>query len=199
MTSTSITETSNTEHRPLRPFEAFAISLAFWATLLCASAMYAVLSLAPGLVEQTNLNRQYEQIVNLASNRTQEVHHLERVTVAMERDPEFVARLARNELSLVPAGSTQFRVANSLGYDARVPVDAQPLREVDEAWYGGLLVQLSEPTGFRQNWIATTLSLFMVAFLCLNESFFSGRLGRGVLSLLTNFCRRYRVSSPKLD
>jgi len=188
-----------TESRPLRPFEAFAISLAFWGTLLCASAMYAVLSLAPGLVEHASLNRQHEHLVNLTANRSREVHHLERVASAMERDPDFVARLARNELSLVPAGSTQFRVTNNLGYDARVPDAALPLQENREVWYEEMLVSLSEPSSLRQKWTTTTLALFSIAFLCLNETFFSGRFGRGILHLMTLFCQRYRVSSPKLD
>lgn len=194
-----MTPTPSQENRRLRPFESFVISLAFWGTLLFASGMYAVFSLSPGLVERITLKRQHDQLVNLTANQTREVHHLGRVASAMQRDPDFVTRLARNELSLTPVGSTQFRVANNLGYDARIPDAALPLQETQEVWHEGLLVKLSEPTKLRKKWLAVTLSLFAIAFLCLNESFFSGRLGRGILSLITSFCRRYRLSSPKLD
>ncbi len=194
-----MTSTPLTENRSLRPVESFAISLAFWGTLLCASGMYAVLSLAPGLVEHASLKHQHHQLVMRTANRNHEIHHLKRVASAMERDPDFVARLVRNELSLSPAGSTQFRVANDLGYDARVPNAVLPHQKIQAMWYDAWLIKITEPTGLRRKWIATTLVLYSVAFLFLNETFFSGRLGRGILSLIARFCQRYRLSAPKLD
>lgn len=184
---------------PLPPRESIFLSLAFWLTLLLASAMYAVLCLSPRLSEHARLTRQSYELQFEAEQRSQEIRHLRRVAQAMQQDAEFISRIARNEFSLAEDGSQQIQVATELGYDARVPGPSQGKRDYVDPWYLDLIELLCNRTSLRNQWTWSILGLYFFAFVFLNEGMCSGRCARQTLRHLLSFGQRYRISTQKID
>ncbi|MBT5017337.1 hypothetical protein OAF74_01895 [bacterium] len=183
----------------LKPLEAFAVSLGFWLTLLTASAMYAILVLAPKLVELSKIQEHSVQLQALKDQRLQEVEHLHRLANAIENDAEFLARIRSNEFSLKREGTVQITVPSELGFDARVPHEPAPRTEANSVLFADSLRQFSSQTHLRRNWMWVMLGLFFVAFLFMNEAFFSGKFGRSMLRWTGNLFQRYRISASNLD
>ncbi|WP_417847174.1 hypothetical protein [Thalassoglobus sp.] len=185
--------------RTLHPIESIAISMAFWITLLSASSLYALITLAPRLVELSDLQKQSHEIQGSISQADQEVHHLNRVADAIVKDPDFVSRLAKKEFSLAAQGSVQIQVEKTLNYDARIPSISRSAESFQGQWYDDLLRRLAEPGDLRIRWTWGAFGMFLVAFLFLNEAFFTGNIGRFILKLLANLFQRYRTAQPISD
>lgn len=183
----------------LKPVEAFAVSLGFWLTLLAASTMYAILALAPKFVEHSQIQEHSQHLQTLNAERLQEVEHLQRLAVAIENDTEFLDRIRSNEFSLKREGTVQITVPTELGFDARVPQKSVARSEANSVLYADSLRQLSTQTRLRRNWMCVMLGLFLVAFLFMNEAFFSGKLGRTLLRRVGNLFQRYRVTTSNID
>ncbi len=190
---------TQTANRHLHPLESLAISISFWLTLLLASLLFALLTLSPRWVEITHLQSLSRSNQEQLSQTNQEIHHLNRVATAMVEEPEFVSRLAKKEFSLAAQGSVQIQVEKNLNYDARVPTLMQTTKQFENAWYNDLLRQFSVHSRLRTPCRWGAAGLFLVAFLFLNESFFTGNIGRFILNLLAGFFRRYHIQPSKID
>jgi hypothetical protein len=175
----------------LSPATSIGISIAFWLTLGLSVAMFAPLTLAPRIVERARLAQRFLENQVEEARLKREVDHFTAVATALETDPDFVARVAGTELESVPAGGLTIRVDDRLGYDARVPQRAVRMETPPLPWYVPFFESLAEPSPLRRHWTLATVGLVAVAFLFLNDGFFSGSLGTWLLSLLETVKRRY--------
>lgn len=73
-------------------------------------------------------------------------------------------------------------------------INTEQTMETPPAWLTSVLESLANPGKLRSQLSLTMLSLFLIAFLFLNESFFTGHLGHGLLQLLSGIARRYRCA-----
>lgn len=131
------------------------IPLAFWMSLLSSAALFASVSLAPRVVEWhatqlATLDRQ-QQLVRVE----RQIQQLEKVTHALEYDPQFRNELAAGELS----------PSDLLTSDVDVP--NLPLTV---PWYIPVLRALSISGDWRRRvlWLAAGLCVF--AFVALRDS-----------------------------
>lgn len=175
----------------LSPAVSTGISVAFWLTLGLATVMFAPLTLAPRIVERARLHQRYLENQLEEARLKREAGHFTAVAAALATDPDFVARVAGMELDSVPAGAMTIQVEDRLGYDARVPQQVARVERPPLPWYVSFFESLAEPSALRTHWVIATFGLVMVAFLFLNDGFFSGSLGTWLLSLLKAVQRRY--------
>lgn len=184
---------------PLSPLESFIISLGFWTFLFIACGMYSLLALAPKLLEQAKLQRQAIEMSQSIVGVESEIVHLDRLSHALQQDVEFRERLREAEFSIQRSGTSQIKVADNLEYDARVPTKNVAKSQLQQFWYEPSLRELHSNSQMRFRWLTGTISSFLIAFLFMNEQFFSGHLGRWLLRHFGNLFQRYRVPSANLD
>lgn len=142
-------------------------SLLFWLCLLNAAGLYAAIALSPRLVVWGDLQfesaRRQVELVNLERQAQQ----LARVAAALERDPEFVAELARAELAIAKPGGTQIPLPPALGFNPRAPRAVEEVAEPTTPWY--LPAARLAATDARLRWrmlgAASGLLLFAFVFL----------------------------------
>lgn len=180
---------------PLEPMESVSISIAFWGTLFLAVSLFAVFALAPRLYAFRRLAVEWETLESNRLRLEREVQHFARVRDAIDRDPEFLQRLARNELAMTPQGGTQIQVARGLVHDARIPQLSTGLPLEQSRAEQGVVALIAESPTLRWRLAAASAVLFLVAFLFLNEDFFSGQIGRRILQMMSKFFQRYRVET----
>lgn len=185
--------------RPLTTVESTAISFAYWIVFLSATAMYAILALAPVLSEHRKLLQAQFELNQQSELRRTDIRHFQRVVDAIRTDPEFVERLADKEFSTVSVGRQKLHLGQELGYDARVPQQVFSSQRWQARWYDETLAKLATAGSFRSTWSFGTLTLFLFAFICLNDFFFSRAFGRFVLNCIENLGQRYRLPVVKLD
>ncbi len=91
----------------------------FWLVLLVASAMYASVALAPKiLIWQSWQNFYVSQRYQLIE-REDQLAAMERMVVALEEDPQFVAELAQLEMEAPPLDAESLRMNGDLSHDPR--------------------------------------------------------------------------------
>jgi cell division protein FtsB len=142
-------------------------SLLFWLCLLIAAGLYAAIALSPRLVVWGDLQvesaRRQVELVNLE----REAQQLARVVAALERDPEFVAELARVELAAAKPGGIQIPLPPALGFDPRAPRAVEEAAEPPNPWY--LSAARLAASDARLRWkvlgLASSLLLFAFVFL----------------------------------
>lgn len=142
-------------------------SLLFWLCLLIAAGLYAAIALSPRLVVwgdlQVESTRRQVELVNLERQAQQ----LARVAAALERDPEFVAELARVELAAGTPRGTQIPLPPALGFDPRVPRATETAVAMSSPWY--LPAARLAASDARLRWkvlgLASGLLLFAFVFL----------------------------------
>lgn len=184
---------------PLSPLESFIISLGFWTFLFIACGMYSVLALSPKLLEQAKLERQAAEMSQNIATIESEIIHLDRLSHALQQDEEFRERLRNAEFSIQRSGTSQIKVADNLEYDARVPTKNVAKSQLQQFWYEPPLQELNSNSRLRFRWLAGMICSFLIAFLFMNEQFFTGHLGHWLLRHFGNLFQRYRVPSANLD
>jgi len=182
-----------------QPLSSTSISLAFWLTLILASAMYAALALANLFQDKLALQARVVENANQAELLHSEIDHLSRLITAYRSDPDFIQRVVENDFGqnmIVPDTQTQrviFDLEPTLMFDAREFRQARTQASV-APWYASWIDRLATPGEFRSRWQWTMLALFGLSFICLNEDFFQGRLGRTLAWTIHLFGQRYRTS-----
>lgn len=137
------------------PERSILVPLAFWMSLLSSACLFASVSLAPRVVEWhaaqlATLDRQ-QHLVQIE----RQIQQLEKVTHALEFDPQFREELSRGELS-----------SNDL-FTSEIDTPNLPLTV---PWYIPVLRTLSVPGDWRRRvlWMAAGLCVF--AFVALRDS-----------------------------
>lgn len=72
--------------------------LPFWFVAFAAAGMFAAVTIAPGLDQETQLTARVHQLADDCRELAEANHYLDRVVDALQHDPEFTAELARAEL-----------------------------------------------------------------------------------------------------
>ena len=150
-------------------------SLLFWLCLLIAAALYAVIALSPRLVVWGDLQvesaRQQVELVNLERQAQQ----LARVAAALERDPEFVAELARVELAAAKPGGTQIPLPPALGFDPRAPRAVEAAAEPTTPWYLPAARRAAADGRLRWRMLGAASGILLFAFVFLQGGCAAGR------------------------
>ena len=82
-------------------------------------------------------------------------------------------------------------VQGDLQYDGRIP-HIERTAPPPLPWYAPLVQQLAAPSQLRTRLISATIGLFALAFVCLNDGFFQGRLGSALRRVVGLLVARYR-------
>ena len=145
------------------------VALAFWLCLIVSAALYAVCALSPRVVEWTTLrHRHTENQVKLLDLQNQ-IKHLERVTDAIENDPDFAARLARSEFGGAGSNTGQIPLPPALDFDPRVPRDAERPQIAGLPWYLPILERVADDGTLRMRALVAAACTMLFAFLFLQE------------------------------
>src|SRR5436190_77972 len=125
------------------PWQGWLTSLAFWACLFMAAALYAAVALAPKLLAYLALEREFEanQWRLIALDR--QVSHLEKVIEAQTHDPAFVREQARSAFDMTSPDEQRIPVDSHL----RLSIEAAPAAANSPArslpWYSPLLAAVA--------------------------------------------------------
>ena len=92
----------------------WAVSLAFWSSLLLASAAYAAVALAPKFSQWIQVRTQYVQNAHQLIALENDVNYLERVDDALQKDPRFVQRLVQARQADRPTAGESIPVSGDL-------------------------------------------------------------------------------------
>lgn len=176
----------------------YIVSLTFWSVLLLDAMLFAVLSLSPRLVEWSELRTRYSANARRADILEAEIRHLRRVEWALENDPAFLERVAGHDFDAHRAGGKQIPVSESLGFDPRVPATHPAPIQPSEAWWTPLLRSIAAPGPLRQRLTWLTVAICLFAFLCLNDAFGNGALGRFAQGMTQRVLTRY-MQHPASD
>lgn len=141
----------------------------FWPCLLAAAALYAPCVLASRVVVWTELRRDHahRQAELVALQR--EVQHWQRIVDALQRDPEFAARLARAEFDAAPSGAVVFTPPAELAHDPRIPPAVDRPLPPDDPPYLPLLRRIAVDGPLRMRLLITSAALFLFGFLLLRD------------------------------
>ena len=152
--------------------ERWAVTLAFWATLLVAAALLATITLAPKLVRLADLRTAYaaNQLRLVALER--QANELEQVTQALQGDPRFAEELAKVEFAAVRPGAEQIAMPADLQLRAAErPTDqTEPAVPLLLSLPPAVLEPLATHARLRQGLLAVAAALCLFAFTCLHGS-----------------------------
>lgn len=174
------------------------ISLAFWMTLICASVMYGMLALSNRFQEQLDLQAQAAENEHQADLLQSEIDHLARLLTAYRSDPDFIQRVVEKDFGQDVLESQAHSQRVVLNLEPSLMFDARDFRQdtaeaAADPWYQIWVERLATPGDFRSRWQWAMLTLFGLSFICLNEDFFKGRLGRTLIWATHIFRSRYRA------
>lgn len=179
----------------------WSVSLCFWLTLLCSALIYGAVALAPKFAVWNTVRHEYRRNAGQLAELEEDVEYLERVTDALQSDPDFLRHLA--SASGVPTeddGAEMIPVSGHLlfGYehptsDAAVESDKPPL--------DGIARTLATHTRLRTTLLTTAALLTIFAFTFLNDA--GEKLvrtaGRVVRTIAALPLRRYLADSSRDD
>ena len=173
----------------------YIVSLTFWSVLLLDAVLFGVLSLSPRLVEWSELRTRFNANARRAEILEAEIKHLRRVEWALENDPDFLERVAGHDFDAHRTGGRQIPVSKSLGFDPRVPATHPAPIPPSEAWWTPLVRSIAAQGPLRQRLTWLTVAICLFAFLCLNDAFGNGALGRFAQRVTQRILRRYTPQS----
>ena len=148
---------------------AWIISLAFWLMLFTASAMYALVALAPRWIDNMQLVADKQANKRRLLALEQEVEDMNTVLVAVESDPEFKAELARLDFSVKRPGDEDIPVDERYLVDARSragDIQAEPILP----WHAAFVRPFAESDSLRRLTLFAAAVLTIVAFTFVQES-----------------------------
>jgi len=145
----------------------WAVSLAFWMTLLIAAAMYGCVALAPRLFAWIEIRHDYLTNAHQLQALESEVDYLERVRDALKSDPEFVRRMAAASIAEDIGDAEVIPVSGTLIFGSEDQLQER-MPEIEKP-VGALLVQRFAADRQLRNGLLVSASLLVVfAFTVLN-------------------------------
>lgn len=152
----------------------WAMTFAFWGTLLVAGALFASVSLAPKLKTLSAHRQTWLANQQRIATLQQQAVELERIAAALEHDPAFAAELARVEFDARRPGEERIAVDSELqlgGEDHPSPASPAAARPPGGTWTipAFLLEPLATHTTLRASLLALAATLAVTAFLLLHE------------------------------
>jgi cell division protein FtsB len=165
--SGSTNERSIATHRGAAGSESLTgvvISLAFWFSLLAATAAFAAVGLSPKLMEKARLAGEYTANHERLLRIERENEQLQRVIDAIRNDPEFASELKRVEFDAVGTGEEIIPVDTSLKLEPREIASTVTVPVVSPVWYQPLVAPFAERRLLRQTLLAAAAALIVVSF-----------------------------------
>lgn len=139
-------------------------SLAFWLALLLAVAAYGVVALAPNLLTYLQLRNEHDATQLRLVSLEHEVSDLRLTVDSLERDPEFVRKLAKTEFAASRAGEEHIPVDEELQLSVR---DNDPVFEMPASslpWYGGMVEAFATNRRLRGGTLLVSSMVVILAF-----------------------------------
>jgi hypothetical protein len=175
----------------------WAVSLAFWITLLIAASMYGCVALAPRLFAWIEIRHDFLTNAHQLQALESEVDYLERVRDALKSDPEFVQRMAEASIAEDIGEAEVIPVSGTLIFGSEDQLQER-MPEIEEP-VGALLVQQFATDRQLRHGLLVSASLMIVfAFTVLNGT--GGRFVSLVARLAFAAVRlpldRYRRADP---
>ena len=152
----------------------WAVSLAFWLSLIVASGLYACVALSPKLVNYLQIQADFHATQVELVGLERDVRYLDRVANALER-PDFSEELARVDFDAARPGDERIRVkpigspVNRDALDAGVPEKSVVRPAVLHPWYMPLLDMLATDEKLRRGFLISAAVIILVAFTFLQE------------------------------
>jgi hypothetical protein len=146
----------------------------FWICLLVAAGLYAPCVLAGRFVAWWDLQQRYLRNQAQLIAVQQQIQHLQRVSDALEHDPDFAGQVARAELGAVPSGTQVIALPAELNSDPRVLLARPEVEAPVEAWYMPVLRRISTDAALRRYLLSAAAGVFLLGFLCFRETARSG-------------------------
>lgn len=178
--------------QPMHLPHSWVVSLLFWCSLLISAVMYGSVSLSPKLAEWIRTRQQYSQNALRLAELEDDIDYLERVSAALQSDPEFSRRLAQAAGPAQLPGHEFVPVTDDLALGAQPAADRTEAHEADPA-FSDAVFYLASHQKHRQWLLISSGLLTLFGFTFLNDSG-SGCLlgaGRGLLWLGGLPIRRY--------
>ncbi len=171
----------------------WAVSLAFWITLLTAAVVYASVALAPRLYAWLQVRHEFLSNAHQLQALESEVDYLERVQHALQTDPEFVRRLAASSISEQTGEAEVIPVSGSLIFGTSDQLE-QRMPEIEDPLAADLIQRFAADRALRKSLLMTAGLLVVFAFTVLNGT--GGRvvalLTQGAVAVLRLPLERYR-------
>mgnify|MGYP002623442747 CR=1 FL=1 len=145
------------------------VSLLFWMCLFLSAVLYGVWAQAPRFVDWVELKHEFQSNQGELSGLQDELRHLRRVADALQRDPDFAARVARSELDAVRPGAETIRLPEELGVDPRVPAATAAVATPSLPWYLPVMKQIADDDVLRRRLLLVATALVLGAFVFLND------------------------------
>ncbi len=139
-------------------------SLTFWLMLLLAAVAYGLVALSPKLLTFVRLRHDYQSAQVRLVVLEYEVTDLEQVVDALERDPEFIRKLANVDFGAHRPGEDRIPVDASLQLNVRdnAPVFALPADSLP--WYSAILEAFAMNSRLRGTTLLTSAVVVVLAF-----------------------------------
>jgi hypothetical protein len=158
----------NVEPDTLTPWRTIA-SLLFWSCLFAAVGIYGVCALSARVVAWADLDREHRARQAELIDAQREVRHLQNVSDALERDPEFAERLARSELAMATPGAEVVALPHGLVYDPLATRADVPETAIADAWYLPVFRRVAADDALRLRLWAGAAGLLLLAFSALHN------------------------------
>jgi len=165
--SDSISETIDSPPSEVPSSAVWAVSLAFWITLLVASLMYGSVALAPRLFAWMQIRHDFINNAHQLQALEAEVDYLERVREALKSDPAFVRRLASAAIAEDVGDGEVIPVSGTLIFGSEDQLQ-QRLPEIEEPIGAEVVHRLASDRGLRSGLLASATLLVVFGFTVLN-------------------------------
>ena len=148
----------------------WTISVAFWLALLSAATAYAAVVISPKLINYVRLRHDYQATQVRLVTLEHEASDLQQVVDSLERDPEFVRKLATVDFGALRRGEDRIAVDEELQLSIR---DNDPVFDLSNdalPWYGSFIEPFAVNQTVRRATLMTAAAILIFAFMFLQES-----------------------------
>ena len=148
----------------------WTVSVAFWLALLFAATAYAAVVISPKLINYVRLRHDFHTTQVRLVTLEHEASDLQQVVESLERDPEFVRKLATVDFGALRRGEDRIAVDEELQLSIR---DNDPVFDLSAdalPWYGLLIEPFAFNQTVRRATLMTAAAVLIFAFMLLQES-----------------------------
>lgn len=146
------------------------VSFLSWAMILTATALYAAVSLAPKLVNWSELRSEYRRTQSQLVYLEQQVSDVEKIVQTLEEKPELLEELARVDLDTVKSDEERIPVGAELTLQSRVTMQRNYEPDVTRAWYVPILSAFATNTRLRTVSLIVAAALVVISFTFFHPS-----------------------------